>query len=295
MCPDVKTLDDLIACLRTGLRDDGAWMLFGADLVAEAAQLAGYVVTDAPPSFRIDQHPGQDIIQPNAPADVKVTGVAKLFDDVSYNVVIVGTVPSPGVVRFTMSLAPVDTATWTFGSNFPGLPDYTGYDYESRRIRRLPSFFYDTVVNATAAGAPVFFAQTAAPAGLTVEATLDATKGTIGAQVGIYLPPGERSALPLTGTIVVRKAKYPLLELVAAIPGFTVDERLGQIDLELGTGDLPVDEGSSTAEMVATTLIPGFPPLYVRGPVLEGDYTWIVTATIENPQDYSLRNGLSSL
>ncbi len=293
MCPKINNLEELIQCLQNAVKTNGVkYMLFGVDLFPEAVELVHYLQPDSS-SIRIDQIGDDPLVQPGV-NDVHVVGrVNDLFPKVNYDVDITGTVPEPGIVRLGLKATPADPANWSFSANFPDLPTYTGYDYEKGSIEEgIKSFFDDTAISPAADGS-VFWVYTYDggdhPKGLSLVGRLNATVGTLGKQVGPYLPGA--SDLAIGGAIEMRSGAFPVMSLTAPVPDFGLDP-IALVRLDLGTS---TKTEQSTAAIAGTVHIKPFPPLDISGAILQGNYTWILTIRIPNPQDYSLTNGVNAL
>lgn len=297
MSEEIKNLDDLVSCLeRAVLGQSGSqYLLLGPDLFEQAGALVGYLKQDDL-SLRIDQLPNQKLIQPDkAKGEVCIVGKAQLFKKIIYNVIITGQVPSEKIVLLRLSGNPSTDSAWNFADNFSSLPEYLGYDYEKPGLSWHPSFFNDIGISS-----PVFRIYTYPdpekkhPEGLSMEGSLDVTVGTLGKHLKSYLPAA--TLLHLSGEITMRgEGVFPLLDLSAFIPDLIVD-RFSSICLRLRTIDATSDDpASSIATLNGSVEIKDLPTLKIEGPLLQGNFVWVLRITLDDPERYSLKNGLSAL
>lgn len=328
-CGDIPDLASLVRCLQAEAdRNGGRFVELGAGLFAAAGTLAGYL--DPAKPLRLEKAEGKDLVQPGD-GEVTVAGNAALFPGaVAHAVSVVGRVPAANDVRLRLEAVPADEKGWSLSAAFPGLPKYYGIADPPKllaagapaagtgtgvavavaedkdglvptgpSLQWQASFFGDTVLKPRSAGAPLWIAATfqddgRAP-GLRLQALLDASQGTLGKRVGPYLPAGDRSSLPLDGTVAVRAAKFPLVRLAAPVQALQID-RVAGVALVLSTRDRKGDpDGESLAELDGRVQLGDLPALHVSGPVLKGDLAWVLTVAVEDPEKYTLARGLDAL
>lgn len=294
----IKNLDDLISCLQGAIQGTGGsqYLLLGPDLFEQAGALVGYLKHDNS-SLRIDQLPNQSLVQPDKTNGlVRIVGKAALFKDIIYNVTITGQVPSADNVLLNLSGNPPSGSAWKFADNFVSFPDYLGYDYENPGLSWQPSFYNDIGISA-----PVFWIYTYPdpdgkhPEGLSLEGSLDATAGTIGKHLKSYMPAA--TSLHLNGGIVMRdEGTFPLLDLSASVADIIIIDRLSSIYLRLQTIDASGDDpAASLLTINGSVAIRDLPTLVLEGPLLQGNFVWVLRIGLQDPKRYSLKNGLSAL
>src|SRR5206468_1646457 len=129
-----------------------------------------------------------------------------------YDVVWTGTVPQTTAL-LVMTARPAADQKWSFGAEFPGLPEYTGSDHGA--ITRKSSFFNTIVINELDFTVATYTdpGDTFVP-GLSLAGKLDAKQGDL-APIGKWIP--DAMQLPLRGGIVVRSGKYALITFAAAV------------------------------------------------------------------------------
>lgn len=307
----IATLQDLINALE-GLvaGSPGAqYLLLSPAAFEAAAELVSYLGPQTQ-TLRIDQRPGEDLIQ-IASGSVAVVGSAVLFGKIPYDVRIEGTVPAPDEVVLDLSATVPDGAAWTFAANFPSLPGYYGFNPADRRIGFQPTSFFAAEAGfglvPVGGGAPVFTATTdpasAQPPGLRIHGLLDASVGVLGSHLTAILPAGMISDLKLSGRVSwLAGLASPLLELTADLPS-PLDPRASAATLILGTST-PVSaypNGLSTADLSSQvdldvgTGTSRWPPFQLTGPVLNGPYGWTLSAEIPDGSGYTLAGALAAL
>lgn len=296
---EIDSLQDLVDCLEAAVRSGQPSTLeFGASLLPQAGTIAE-LIDPTRPSFTIAAG-ANPLIQPGT-NDVMIVGEAALFPgQVSYEVAIKGTVPAAGTVVFDMAMSPADAAGWTFRGNFPPATGYfppsEGFDAATQLIGTLPSVFDDIAIGPPSPGAAILWASTGSPnhrQGLTLDAILDATKGSLATHLGDYLPGA--SALPLKGSIEWTAATFAILSLESELADAGIP-RVGPVVLRLGTeasaGDKPA---ASTAAICGNVALPGLNPVDVCAPVLAGSFLWALEGRFDPPQRFSLGEAMQSL
>ena len=276
----IDTLADLIECLDAAAGPDRKSIVLGGSLFDAAGTLAGYL---GPATTEFTVTASDAALIQTATECVRIVGTSSLFEGVPYSVTVTGTVPSPGVVVLVMSMTPAE-ANWTFRSNFPAAADYfpgfRGFDPQLRRMADLPSIFNDLRISAATAGAPIFWAATAGtvpPAGLSIDAVLDVTGGSLAPYLGDFLPAA--AALPLKGSL--RWTAGFTFPIIAFEAGLALDlPTLDGPSLRLTAGPLADEPLPVSDAALAGTVSIGGRVQSVRASVLQGPYLWIVDGSI---------------
>ncbi|MGH3782671.1 MAG: hypothetical protein ACRDRO_19120, partial [Pseudonocardiaceae bacterium] len=287
------TLQELIDLLAENIRTGGDGLRYidlSGDLFAVAGTFVGYLARSV---LRIRQKEGEVFFSPEQDR-VVLYGTAEVFEIVVYDVTWIGRVVDQ-VPRLSMSAIPADLDGWTFGANFPGLPEYLAAGSEA--LTSQPSFFYSLVFDLDhPAGPPRFEVSTidagvAGRPGITFTGRLNITEGDL-APVGDYFT--EASALQLGGSIEMRVGRYALINLRAAVSGLE-PPRLAKLYLLLRTiPDLDATFETGSLVSLAGDVQVLDEPVTVEVPLLQGDFVWPFRASFR-PGTVTLRNGLAQL
>lgn len=289
----VQNLEDLIKLLQGAVQGPVGEQFIVLDeaLLAQAGTFVGYLSLA---QLRIDEDGVLPLIQPEPNQNyVAINGKADLFQPeggtaVGYGVRILCQVPAASVVTMEATAKP-SAVGWTFASNFAALPKFFGSKTGEAGLVWQDSFFGDIGL-----GQPVFTISVPAPggspAGLSLAAELDPTKGVLGAHVGEYL----QRSIALSGAITMRAGTFPLIALKGdthySIPS------LARVDLSLTTQDKTGEVPDSSYAGVSSSIqIGSLPALRVFGSVTEGSNIWVLTITVDRPQDYTLTDGVTAL
>jgi hypothetical protein len=138
----VESLAQLIEVLTKAIKTNGeglSYISLDGDLFTQAGILAGYLGSGP---LTITQLPGQPLLTSDT-TSVTLKGTSPLFGKAQYEVSLIGRVPQTTPL-LRMSGSPLPGEEWSFGTEFPGLPPYTGND-EGTLVQK-PSFFQSTVI-----------------------------------------------------------------------------------------------------------------------------------------------------
>lgn len=292
----INNCSELIDCLEKAKQGEpgNEFIELGAALFRAAGELAAALLL---PSLTVRQLNAETPLIQTNPVCVSIIGKAIIFPSgpeplIEYSVAISAEVVAPEVVRLLLDATPLAPSDWAFAKNFPPFPDY--YGYEKPILTWLPSFYNDIAINEphfriSIAGVGLY------PEGLSFEGVVDLTKGTLKSISG-YFPGASR--VSTHGTVKLRVDKYPTLDLIGDLPGYSIPQ-LGELKLNFGTTDAGLDPerdpAASTLFLVGTTLIGSFPTVKLSCPILQGSFAWVITGEVANKEQYSLASGLQAL
>ncbi|HVT10719.1 MAG TPA: LysM peptidoglycan-binding domain-containing protein [Fimbriimonadaceae bacterium] len=272
------TLAELIADLQAAIQQGGGNLDLNAQLAQEIPAVATLLdfleLTDL---LVTGAHLTQTI------QNVTVTGTAPVFAQVSYNVVLEGTVVA-GTSRLKLSATPAQSASWTFASNFAALPNYKAD--QNGQLVSLPSFF-DSIALTNPAFAVASFTDPVEDAveGLTFLSTFDTTQPPFDT-LGPYLP--LTASMPLAGGITMRAGLYPLIDLRTQLPSVSYQVGLltfGDVYLRLRTegGD---GQNRTIARLGGSLFLDGSPSsaVFFEATLLEGLSVWAFQSTFDTPE-----------
>jgi LysM repeat protein len=238
-------------------------------LFTEAGELASYF--EAGGSLTVMKSDKGDLIQ-RVSCTVQIVGVATLISATKYNVVIVGTVPTAGVVQLALTAVPVD-GDWTMALALPDLPGYIGFNAVTRLIGQQPSFFYSLAITPSATtsmwSAQTFTSNNIDP-GARFHAQLDITDGPL-SSLAPYVP--QPAGMFLDGSVSVDAAGVWLN--LFATPGPTIlDLPLSAFQVLLQTLPATDELPARSAALIAANADFDQREISLQAPLLQGEGVW---------------------
>lgn len=267
-------LNELLNRLQSSIQPgpNGGRLVLDGALLPEAGELASYFGLDRIVLDRV-------AVAPAAFAEVRLDGTARVLS-AEQDVTLTGRV-SGGAVQLLWT-GRIPDPSWKLTQSFPGLPDYRGT--VGAFLRPKPSFFGDLAIRDAAFVAATYDdppARIQRGLGLTGRLLVQGPLTTLGP-----LAAG-RSELPLSGSVRLRPAAGPLLELRAEIPGGGIS--LGEVGLQaleirLQTVEFVDEEGVRQYESriaLQGLLEIGSIRVTLRHTLLQGDQRRVFSAVLE--------------